>query len=91
MPDQNNFDYDLDEFSARQSLIDLLDRRLENGLEQIFQLLGLRYQQKDIDIAYQGIISEKKDMQANAIEFLDTLLTPNLKSTLLPCICMSSP
>ena len=84
--DQNNFDYDLDEFSARQSLIDLLDRRLENGLVQIFQLLGLRYQQKDIDIAYQGIISEKKDMQANAIEFLDTLLTPNLKSTLLPIV-----
>ena len=76
----------LDELSARKSLVDLLERRLENGLEQIFQLLGLRYKQTDIDIAYQGIISKKKDMQANAIEFLDTLLTPNLKSTLLPIV-----
>lgn len=82
----NLMEDNLDELSARKSLVNLLERRLENGLEQIFQLLGLRYQQSDIDIAYQGIISKKKDMQANAIEFLDTLLTPNLKSTLLPVV-----
>jgi len=79
-------DKDVEEFSARNSLIDLLERRLDHGLEQIFTLLGLRYQQKDIEIAYQGIISEKQEVRANAIEFLDNLLQPNLKQTLLPLV-----
>ena len=79
-------DKDVEEFSARDSLIDLLERRLDHGLEQIFTLLGLRYQQKDIEIAYQGILSEKQEIRANAIEFLDNLLQTNLKQTLLPLV-----
>lgn len=75
-----------EEFSARGSLIELLEKRLDSGLEQIFKLLGLHYQQKDIEIAYHGILSEKQDIRANAIEFLDNLLHPNLKNTLLPLV-----
>jgi AAA family ATP:ADP antiporter len=79
-------DKDMEVFSARNSLIDLLERRLDHGLEQIFTLLGLRYQQKDIEIAYQGILSEKQEIRANALEFLDNLLQPNLKQVLLPLV-----
>jgi len=79
-------DKDMEVFSARNSLIDLLERRLDHGLEQIFTLLGLRYKQKDIEIAYQGILSEKQEIRANALEFLDNLLQPNLKQVLLPLV-----
>ena len=74
------------EREARTSLLELLERRLDAGLERIFKLLGLRYQQKDVDIAYEGLLSEKQEAQTNAIEFLDNLLTGDLKRKLLPII-----
>ncbi len=75
-----------EEREARSSLLDLLERRLDCGLERIFKLLGLRYQQQDIDIVYTGLLSEKQEAQQNAIEFLDNLMSGNLKHTLLPLI-----
>ncbi len=74
------------ERDARTSLLELLERRLESGLERIFKLLGLRYQQKDVAIAYEGLLSHKQEAQLNAIEFLDNLLTGELKRKLLPII-----
>ncbi len=74
------------ERDARTSLLELLERRLESGLERIFKLLGLRYQQKDVAIAYEGLLSQKQEAQLNAIEFLDNLLTGELKRKLLPII-----
>lgn len=75
-----------EERDARAGLLDLLEHRLESGLERIFKLLGLKYQQKDVDIAYSGLMSEKHEAQSNAIEFLDNLLTGDLKRTLIPII-----
>jgi AAA family ATP:ADP antiporter len=46
----------------------------------------LKYSQKDVDIAYEGLLSKKHDAQANAIDFLDNLLTGDLKRRLLPII-----
>ena len=74
------------ERDARTSLLELLERRLDSGLERIFKLLGLRYHQKDVSIAYEGLLSEKQEAQHNAIEFLDNLLTGELKRKLLPII-----
>lgn len=74
------------EREARTSLLELLERRLDSGLERIFKLLGLRYRQKDVNIAYEGLLSEKEEAQTNAIEFLDNLLTGDLKRKLLPII-----
>lgn len=74
------------EREARTSLLELLERRLDAGLERIFKLLGLRYQQKDVEIAYEGLRSSKQEAQTNAIEFLDNLLSGELKRTLLPII-----
>ncbi|SHJ41600.1 ATP:ADP antiporter, AAA family [Arenibacter nanhaiticus] len=75
-----------EEYDARSTLLDLLERRLDLGLERIFKLLGLKYQQGDVEIAYSGLLSERQEAQANAIEFLDNLLTGNLKRTLLPIV-----
>ena len=74
------------ERDARNSLLELLERRLDTGLERIFKLLGLKYDQNDIEIAYEGLRSERQEARINAIEFLDNLLTGNLKSILLPII-----
>lgn len=75
-----------EEREARTSLLELLERRLDSGLERIFKLLGLRYRQTDVEIAYEGLVSEKEEAQTNAIEFLDNLLTGDLKRKLLPII-----
>jgi AAA family ATP:ADP antiporter len=75
-----------EEMKARESLMELLERRLENGLQRIFKLLELRYAQKDVRMAYQGILSEEQDKRTNAIEFLDILLNPDLKNVLIPIV-----
>jgi ATP:ADP antiporter, AAA family len=48
--------------------------------------LGLRYPPHDIYSAYTGIRSTKSHLRASAIEFLDNLLHPNLKSLLFPIL-----
>ena len=75
-----------EEREVRSGLLDLLERRLDFGLERIFKLLGLKYHLQDVDIAYSGIMSEKHEAQTNAIEFLDNLLSGDLKRNLIPII-----
>ncbi|MCJ7466375.1 MAG: hypothetical protein MUO53_06740 [Maribacter sp.] len=87
---KSNHEIKIEEREARTSLLELLERRLDAGLERIFKLLGLRYPQKDVDIAYEGLQSEKQEARINALELLDNLLTGDLKRTLLPIIEESS-
>ena len=75
-----------DQMLAREGLLDLLERRLENGLKRIFKLLELKFAQSDIRLIYKGIISKEPENVTNAIEFLDLLLNPNLKNALIPII-----
>lgn len=72
------------ERDARATLLELLERRLDAGLERIFKLLGLKFVQDDVQNAYLGLISPKEEARNKAIEFLDNLLTGNLKRKLLP-------
>ena len=74
------------ERDARASLMELLERRLEAGLERIFKLLGVRFGPGEIEIAYEGILSDKQDAQTRAIEYLDNLLYGDLRSKLMPII-----
>ena len=71
---------------ARKGLVNLLERRLDGNLERIFRLLGLKYAPDDMLTIYQGLISRKPDMRINAVEFLDNLLTTNLKKILVPIV-----
>ncbi|MEQ9298435.1 MAG: Npt1/Npt2 family nucleotide transporter [Cyclobacteriaceae bacterium] len=76
-----------DEISdARNSLVELLERRLEGNLERIFYLLGLKYSPTDILSIYNGIQSKKPDLYFNAVEFLDNLLDTSLKKVLMPLV-----
>ncbi|MCP4583604.1 MAG: hypothetical protein GY839_18500 [candidate division Zixibacteria bacterium] len=76
---------------ARRLMIKALEEKLDNNLERIFRLLGLRYLPQDMYNAYLGVRSNKSDLQANAIEFLDNLIEPNLKKYIIPIIDTTSP
>ncbi|MFC1558066.1 Npt1/Npt2 family nucleotide transporter [candidate division KSB1 bacterium] len=68
-----------------------LKEKLDRNLESIFRMLGLRYSAKDIFNSYQGIISNKEVLRANAVEFLDNLLSSEIKKYLLPILDQDSP
>ena len=69
---------------VRQELIKLLEDRLDGTLERIFRLLGLCYPPDDVIPAYEGIRNKNPDIRTNSVEFLENLLEPNLKKTLIP-------
>lgn len=71
---------------ARRLLQRALEEKLDARLERIFRLLGLKYESRDIFNAYNGLRSEKRDLRANAIEFLDNLLNATLKKIIIPII-----
>ena len=71
---------------AREGLLEVLDRQLKLRVETIFQMLAVYYDRKDLDVAYKGFLSEDRDTRANAIEFLDNILSPKLKHSLLPLL-----
>ncbi len=71
---------------ARKLLSDALEEKLEEILEIIFRLLGLKYPAKDMYDAYLGVKSDRPNLRADAIEFLDNILETSLKRILIPII-----
>ena len=71
---------------ARKSLIELLEKRLDGGLERIFQLLGLRFPPDEINSAFKSFQSSKTDIRISSIEFLDNLLDTRLKRVIIPIL-----
>lgn len=69
-----------------QLLRQALQERMDQKLERVFRLLGLRYPPKDIYSAYNGLRSRQSHVRASAIEFLDNLLLPDLKQLLFPIL-----
>ncbi len=72
--------------AAKELLKRALHEKLNRTLEVIFRLLGLRYPPMDMYSAYHGLVSGKKGMHANAIEFLDSVLGKDLKRYLMPIL-----
>lgn len=63
-----------------------LRETLAQEVERIFRLLGLLYPQQDLHSAYFGIQSRDPVVHDNALEFLDNVLTPQLRSMLVPLL-----
>ena len=72
--------------STKKELIELLEKALDNNLERIFRLLGLRYSPDDMINAFNNLHSNKPDLRINTVEFLDNLLESNLKKVIIPII-----
>ncbi len=61
--------------------------RMDGALEEVFVLLSLIFPQREILDAYSRIESGRRDLRANAVEFLDNrLLGLPLRASLLPAI-----
>ena len=63
-----------------------IQERLDQDLEMIFRLIGLQYPQKDIYHAYTALRGTQSDRRAAALEFMDNVLQPDLKSVILPLL-----
>jgi ATP/ADP translocase/HEAT repeat protein len=55
-------------------------------LEQIFRLLALSHPPRDIYTGYLGLISQKKNVRASALEFVENLLDAEAKRVVAPLL-----
>lgn len=58
----------------------------DQSVERVLGLLGLLFPQQDVLTAYRGLHSPNPQLRANAIELLDTLLPPRLKTLVLALV-----
>jgi ATP:ADP antiporter, AAA family len=63
-----------------------LHERLDQKLEMIFRLLGLKYPPKDIYFAFTALTGSNMERRAAAIEFLDNILEAGFKPIILPLL-----
>ncbi|MCG8604814.1 MFS transporter, partial [bacterium] len=75
----NGYDPSESNAAGADLLTRALQERLDDHLERIFRLLGLRYPPRDIYNAYAAASSSNRSIRANAIEFLDNILSSNYK------------
>jgi len=61
------------------------------NLERIFRFLGLAHPAQDMYNAYLGYVSGEPRTRASALEFLDNVLSRELKELLVPLLDSSSP
>ena len=59
---------------------------MEQELERIFRLLKLLYPHQDLHSAYVGVQSTNPMVHDNALEFLDQILSPELRGLLVPLL-----
>lgn len=70
----------------RKRVVALLKKQLNNQLDNIFFLLGLRYSRDNISTIHKGLKSPKLRLRNTSLDFLDNLLESRLKSTLIPLL-----
>ncbi|MBD3166992.1 hypothetical protein GF324_10360 [bacterium] len=65
---------------ARLLLLQVFRERMEQTFQRIFLVLGVLYSPRDLENAYQGARSLRRDLRANSLEFLDNMLKPGHRS-----------
>lgn len=71
--------------TAAGLLVRTLEERLDQCLERLFRLLGLRYPPKEIYSAYLAV-SRRQGDQESALEFLENVLDRELRRILIPLL-----
>ena len=66
-------------------MVKALGERLAEGLERVFRLLALIYPQADIHSAFFSFTA-RPALRASALEFLDNLIEPPLRSQVMPLV-----
>ena len=72
--------------TAAALLARTLEVRLQDTVERLFRLLGLRYPPKEIYAAYLAVNRRRAEELSAALEFLDNVLDRELKRVLLPLL-----
>ncbi|MFH1570527.1 MAG: HEAT repeat domain-containing protein [Gemmatimonadota bacterium] len=72
-------------------LVRALREKQAECLERIFRLLGLLYPPRDMHDAYLGLVSGGRATRASSLEFLDNLLSRELKELLVPLLDADAP
>ena len=67
-------------------VIQALRHSMEQELERIFRLMALLLPQTGLHDAYVGVRSSNTTVRANALEFLDNVLKPELRHVLVPLL-----
>jgi ATP:ADP antiporter, AAA family len=63
-----------------------LHESMEKETERIFRLLKMLYPEHDLHSAYVGLQSSDPMVHDNALEFIDTILPPEIRAVLMPII-----
>jgi HEAT repeat protein len=63
-----------------------MERAMEHELERIFRLMALAHPIRGLHDAYVGVRSANRTIRANALEFLENVLAPDIRNVLLPLI-----
>jgi AAA family ATP:ADP antiporter len=74
------------QFKRQDAVIDALRHSMEQELERIFRLMALLLPQAGLHDAYVGVRSSNPTVRANALEFLDNVLKPELRQVLVPLL-----
>jgi AAA family ATP:ADP antiporter len=72
--------------SASGLLYRSLEERLQQTLERLFRLLGLRYPPTEMHAAWLAVAHRRKEQYLAALDFLDSVLEPRLKRVLIPML-----
>ena len=67
-------------------VLEALRHSMEQELERIFRLMALLFPQAGLHDAYVGVRSSNPTVRANALEFLDNVLKPELRHVLVPLL-----
>lgn len=67
-------------------ILQALNQSMEQELERIFRLMALLFQGPVLHDAYVGVRSSNTLVRANALEFLDNVLKPELRRVLVPLL-----
>ena len=59
---------------------------MDQELERIFRLMSLLFPDADLQDAYVGLRSANPTIRANALEFLDNVLEPQLRQLVVPLL-----
>jgi ATP:ADP antiporter, AAA family len=63
-----------------------LETSMRYEVERIFRLMAIRWPRFDVESAYVGVMAEDSRVRANALEFLDAVLKPQVRALVLPLL-----
>jgi AAA family ATP:ADP antiporter len=76
----------LSQLKEDDPVLQAMRHAMEQELERIFRLMNLLYTEEGLHDAYVGLRASNPAIRANAIEFLDNVLKPELRPVLVPLL-----